>query len=190
MRQILSRREPSISFQELYERRSENSTIEASNKGSRSAFGDIRESLRLLRMNNPTNSNNNTTIETNVRRSENSAIQASNKGSRAGPSFEAIRESLHQLKINKSNSSTIQASNKGSGGGPSFNAICESLHQLKINQSNSNNNHQINNNRGYSYEVLGKKLRMLRPPEGKRGGDWFSLGELNERLMKLKKVEE
>lgn len=44
--------------------------------------------------------------------------------------------------------------------------------------------------RGYSYVELGKKLRMLRPPEGKRGGDWFSLGELNERLMKLREMEE
>ncbi|KAA8541964.1 hypothetical protein F0562_023116 [Nyssa sinensis] len=40
----------------------------------------------------------------------------------------------------------------------------------------------------YSYGELGEKLRMLRP-EGK-GGNWFSLGELNERLMKLREFEE
>ncbi|RWR96571.1 cell wall protein RBR3 isoform X1 [Cinnamomum micranthum f. kanehirae] len=43
----------------------------------------------------------------------------------------------------------------------------------------------------YSYGELGQKLKMLRPAaatEGKK--DWFSLGELNERLMKLREMEE
>lgn len=43
--------------------------------------------------------------------------------------------------------------------------------------------------RTYGYEELGEKLRRLRP-EGKKGEDWFSLGELNERLVKLREVEE
>ena len=46
----------------------------------------------------------------------------------------------------------------------------------------------------YSYGELGEKLRKLRPSvqEGKKGGDalGFSLSELNERLMKLREMEE
>ncbi|TQD95499.1 hypothetical protein C1H46_018911 [Malus baccata] len=40
----------------------------------------------------------------------------------------------------------------------------------------------------YSYAELGEKLRKLRP-DGK-GQNWFSLRELNERLMKLREMEE
>lgn len=40
----------------------------------------------------------------------------------------------------------------------------------------------------YGVEDLGKKLRMLRP-EGK-GKDWFSVRELSERLVRLRKMEE
>ncbi|CAH8382379.1 unnamed protein product [Eruca vesicaria subsp. sativa] len=41
----------------------------------------------------------------------------------------------------------------------------------------------------YKEDELGEKLKMLRP-EGKKEGGWFSLEELNERLVKLRKVEE
>lgn len=40
----------------------------------------------------------------------------------------------------------------------------------------------------YSYGELGKKLKMLRPEA--KGDDWFSLGELNDRLRKLRDMEE
>nr|POE94956.1 hypothetical protein CFP56_59733 [Quercus suber] len=46
----------------------------------------------------------------------------------------------------------------------------------------------------YSYGELGEKLRKLRPSveEGKKEEEtlWFSLSELNERLMKLREMEE
>ncbi|XP_072953647.1 uncharacterized protein [Typha angustifolia] len=43
----------------------------------------------------------------------------------------------------------------------------------------------------YSYEELGEKLRRLRPEDAGTGGkDWFSLEELNERLVKLRELEE
>ncbi|KAF8094515.1 hypothetical protein N665_0360s0019 [Sinapis alba] len=41
----------------------------------------------------------------------------------------------------------------------------------------------------YREDELGEKLRMLRP-EGKKGEGWFSLEELNQRLVKLRQVEE
>ncbi|KAL2504466.1 S15/NS1 [Abeliophyllum distichum] len=39
----------------------------------------------------------------------------------------------------------------------------------------------------YNYNELGEKLKMLRPE--KKKGTWFSLQELNERLMKLREIE-
>lgn len=41
----------------------------------------------------------------------------------------------------------------------------------------------------YREDELGEKLRRLRP-EGKKEEGWFSLEELNERLVKLRQVEE
>ncbi|KAH1113547.1 hypothetical protein J1N35_006925 [Gossypium stocksii] len=41
--------------------------------------------------------------------------------------------------------------------------------------------------RMYGYEELGQRLKELRPPE-KEGG--FSLQELNERLLKLRAIED
>ncbi|KAI9125067.1 hypothetical protein K1719_003683 [Acacia pycnantha] len=40
----------------------------------------------------------------------------------------------------------------------------------------------------YKHEELGEKLRKLRPQA--KGGDWFSLRELNDRLVKLRDIEE
>ncbi|KAL5574505.1 hypothetical protein UlMin_016204 [Ulmus minor] len=40
----------------------------------------------------------------------------------------------------------------------------------------------------YKHEEFGAKLKILRPEE--KGDDWFSLEELNERLMKLREMEE
>ena len=46
----------------------------------------------------------------------------------------------------------------------------------------------------YSHGELGEKLRKLRPfvEEVKKEGEtlWFSLSDLNERLMKLREMEE
>lgn len=42
----------------------------------------------------------------------------------------------------------------------------------------------------YGYEELGEKLQGLRPAKDGRKGEWFSLTELNERLAKLRELEE
>ncbi|KAK3427774.1 hypothetical protein EUGRSUZ_F03943 [Eucalyptus grandis] len=47
--------------------------------------------------------------------------------------------------------------------------------------------------KSYSYTDLGAKLKTLRPESAAKGGDgkgWFSLGELNERLVKLREMED
>ncbi|KAK4269443.1 hypothetical protein QN277_022600 [Acacia crassicarpa] len=40
----------------------------------------------------------------------------------------------------------------------------------------------------YKHEELGEKLKKLRPPA--KGGDGFSLRELNDRLVKLREMDE
>lgn len=40
----------------------------------------------------------------------------------------------------------------------------------------------------YNYSEMGEKLKMLRPD--KKKGKWFSLHELNERLVKLREMDE
>ncbi|KAB1220327.1 hypothetical protein CJ030_MR3G019073 [Morella rubra] len=43
--------------------------------------------------------------------------------------------------------------------------------------------------KNYNVEELGHKLRKL-SPEGKKSGEWwFSLGELSDRLMKLREID-
>ncbi|KAJ0984910.1 hypothetical protein J5N97_003266 [Dioscorea zingiberensis] len=43
----------------------------------------------------------------------------------------------------------------------------------------------------YGYDELGEKLRKLRPDEARNGGTgWFSLQELNERLAKLRELDD
>ncbi|XP_020586118.1 uncharacterized protein LOC110028559 [Phalaenopsis equestris] len=42
----------------------------------------------------------------------------------------------------------------------------------------------------YGYEELGEKLQRLRPEKDGKKGEWFSLTELNERLAKLRELEE
>lgn len=41
----------------------------------------------------------------------------------------------------------------------------------------------------YREDELGEKLKMLRP-EGKKEEGWFSLEELNQRLVQLRQVDE
>lgn len=42
----------------------------------------------------------------------------------------------------------------------------------------------------YSAKELGEKLRSLRPEKKGDNKDWFSLEELNQRLVKLREMEE
>ncbi|KAI8544233.1 hypothetical protein RHMOL_Rhmol08G0280000 [Rhododendron molle] len=157
---------PPISFQELYRRRSENSTIQASNKGSggRPSFDAIRESLRQLKINKSDSSNNNNQINYN----------------RDPMSLKTLTQDLNLRPDGPNN--VIGGTDQRLPA-----SVFGKEMREKERESPAMRRKFV---RGYSYEELGKKLRMLRPPEGKRGEDWFSLGELNERLMKLREVEE
>ncbi|KAG8388247.1 hypothetical protein BUALT_Bualt02G0105900 [Buddleja alternifolia] len=119
--------------------------------------------------------------------------------------FDAIRESLRQL---KSTSPAAARNRNDSSGKPidpvSLSRFKETL-KMKV-ESNANlgsgiftggseRHRNVDDNVGrtnflrmYNHQDLGKKLKMLRPE--KKKGQWFSLQELNERLAKLREIEE
>lgn len=116
-------------------------------------------------------------------------------------SFDAIRESLKKIKSN-----TNVQSDRKSADPMSLSALTNSL-KLKPNVIGGTDTLPIsifgkkgrNEEEGsnamktdfvklYDHAELGEKLRRLRPEA--KGDSWFSLKELNERLMKLREMEE
>ncbi|KAL0415398.1 UNVERIFIED_CONTAM: 30S ribosomal protein S15 [Sesamum latifolium] len=136
----------------------------------------------------------------------------------SGPSYDAIRESLRQLRANSALAKN-QSDSRGKTSDPlSLARFKESL-KLKPDQNGNLESPMIiggtsglpaffgkekggseDDNVGsaaakrtgfvkmYDYSELGTKLKMLRPE--KKKGKWFSLNELNERLAKLREIEE
>ncbi|KAE7997259.1 hypothetical protein FH972_001907 [Carpinus fangiana] len=145
---------------------------------------------------------------------ENSANAESDPGKVGGRlSFEAIRESMRQL---RSSSSPGTAQNEGRSAHPmslseyknSFNLkpstesgpviggtgmLPASVFGKERERKGSKGETMATNTnfvRMYTFEQLGKKLRELRPEGKKEKEASFSLGELNERLIKLREMEE
>ncbi|KAL0354851.1 UNVERIFIED_CONTAM: 30S ribosomal protein S15 [Sesamum radiatum] len=136
----------------------------------------------------------------------------------SSPSYDAIRESLRQLRANSALAKN-QSDSRGKTSDPlSLARFKESL-KLKPDQNGNLDSPMIiggtsglpaffgkekggseDDNVGstaakrtgfvkmYDYSELGTKLKMLRPE--KKKGKWFSLNELNERLAKLREIEE
>ncbi|EEF31913.1 uncharacterized protein LOC8283083 [Ricinus communis] len=161
-----------ISFQDLYKRnmigKSENfsGSDNGSNKSNKPASGRfsmdaIRESLRQMK------SNANTKID-GSRRNDGDAM-----------SFSGSRSSLKLSKEIESLKSSVVG---GSGGMPSLVSVNK--------QRNVQGGMSTEFRKAYSYGELGEKLMSLRSEvkEGEKG--WFSLEELNERLRKLREIEE
>ncbi|KAH7866742.1 hypothetical protein Vadar_024345 [Vaccinium darrowii] len=144
------------------------------------------------------------------RRSENSAIEASNEGRGGGNrSFDAIRESLRQMKPKQAANNTNQATNNNDPlsllrfkdilkmkpvdpNGGTDNQLPDKVFGKEMREKKEKKENEWSARteflRNYTFDELGQKLRKLRP-EGKKG-EWFSFGELNERLMKLRELEE
>ncbi|TKY48512.1 hypothetical protein E2542_SST25931 [Spatholobus suberectus] len=95
--------------------------------------------------------------------------------------LEAFRESLLNVKANAQTSPLRPRPSLIGGTGP----LPESVFGKEMRKGGSATTAFL---KTYGVEDLGKKLRMLRP-EGK-GKDWFSIGELSERLVRLRKMEE
>ncbi|KAM1017302.1 hypothetical protein ACFX13_047628 [Malus domestica] len=76
----------------------------------------------------------------------------------------------------------------GGIGTPLPSSIFDKELRKEKNAENGSNEMKTDFVKMYSYAELGEKLRKLRP-DGK-GQNWFSLRELNKRLVKLREMEE
>ncbi|KAK4858039.1 hypothetical protein QYF36_010016 [Acer negundo] len=164
-----------ISFQELYKRNqslSENQSNEMKPAIGKLSFEAIRESLRQMKSNTNTNSNNN---RSNM-----------NAGNNA--------DSLSKLAFKNSLKPMTQDGVSGSRviGGTQELPVSVFGREMKEGRKGGEKQREGMNTefvKMYSYVELGEKLRQLRPAK-KSGGGGFSLEELNERLMRLREMEE
>ncbi|XP_062092600.1 uncharacterized protein LOC133798363 [Humulus lupulus] len=155
-----------ISFQELYKRnvlgKAEGANVEqVGDGGDRLSFKAISQSLKQIR--SPVNG------------------QQDARNRRDPMSLSAYKNSL-RLKPTDSPQRTVI------GGTDTFpgSVFAKEMRERKDGDSSKVMKTEFFKN--YSCKELGEKLRMLRP-EAKEGG-WFSLAELNDRLMKLREFEE
>ncbi|TXG46796.1 hypothetical protein EZV62_026090 [Acer yangbiense] len=165
-----------ISFQELYKRNqtlSENQSNEMKPAVGKLSFEAIRESLRQMKSNTNTNSNNN----------NRSNMNAGNNS-----------DSLSKLAFKNSLKPMTQDGVSGSRviGGTQELPVSVFGREMKEGRKGGEKERKGMNTefvKMYSYVELGEKLRQLRPAK-KSGGGGFSLEELNERLMRLREMEE
>ncbi|XVE89184.1 hypothetical protein DITRI_Ditri19aG0130400 [Diplodiscus trichospermus] len=164
-----SQSQPRISFQELYKQNvlakqgESNESPESSSPGGKLSFDAIRASLRQMKSNSGPN---------NVER-------------KAG-SFFSLSEFKDSLKLKPSNENVVQSVIGGSSSELPTSVFGREMKEMTKGQEAVMKTQFI---RLYGYSELGQKLKQLRPE--KEGGEgWFSLQELNERLMKLREMEE
>ncbi|XP_059638618.1 uncharacterized protein LOC132280877 [Cornus florida] len=157
-----------VSFQELYKRNvistGEGSNAAEANKDTKLSFQAIRESMRQIRSNTPK--------------------QQGNGGVRLNDpmSLSNFKEVLNT----KSGDPNANKSKTAFGGNDLPLSVFGREMNAKMNLESAVMKTEFV--KMYDYDELGKKLRMLRPATN--GGNWFSFGELNQRLMKLREIEE
>ncbi|CAK9169745.1 unnamed protein product [Ilex paraguariensis] len=161
-----------ISFQELYKRNviskgEDSNTNEASKGGGKLSFDAIRESLRHLRSQKNQGSGGNTTNDP-------MSLSRFKESFKLRPVDPSVKESPVVI--------------GGSDRLPSS-VFGKEMREKKETEVTAMTTEFL---RMYSYGDLGQKLRMLRPEVAKKETqkNWFSLAELNERLMKLREIEE
>ncbi|KAL0319093.1 UNVERIFIED_CONTAM: 30S ribosomal protein S15 [Sesamum angustifolium] len=166
-----------ISLQELYQRnvisKNDDSAASSDSPAGKSPSGPsydaIRQSLRQLRANSALAKN-----------------QSDSRGKTSDPlSLARFKESL-KLKPDQDGNLESPMIIGGTSGLPSF------FGKEKDGSEDDNVSSTAAKRTGfvkmYDYSELGTKLKMLRPE--KKKGKWFSLNELNERLAKLREIEE
>ncbi|XP_027168355.1 golgin subfamily A member 2 [Coffea eugenioides] len=160
----------SISFQELYQRglasKGQESAPGASEAVVKDSFRTIRDSLNQLK---PSSTNQS---------------QGGGRTNNAMP-ISRWKESLTTRPLDPSLPSLHQRGIEGSDHLP------PSIFRREMNEVDAEDGTQFQTEfvRIYSTRELGEKLRALRP-ERRDKKDWFSLEELSERLVKLRKMEE
>ncbi|XWS11729.1 hypothetical protein CRYUN_Cryun37aG0024700 [Craigia yunnanensis] len=156
-----SQSQPRISFQELYKR----NVLEKQGESNESplSFDAIRDSLRQMKSNSGAN---------NVDRRPGSFL-----------SFSKFKDSL---KFEPSDANVVPPVIGGS-----LSELPTSVFGREMKEMTKGGEAAMKTEfiKMYDYAELGQKLKELRP-EMKREEGWFSLQELNERLMKLREMEE
>ncbi|KAK2644683.1 hypothetical protein Ddye_019878 [Dipteronia dyeriana] len=168
-----------ISFQELFKRHqspSENQSNEMKPATGKRSFEAIRESLRQMKSNTNTNSN---------------YINRSNMN--AGNNADSLSKSAFENRLNSMTLDGVSGSRVI--GGTQELPVSVFGREMKEGRKGGEKERagmKTEFVKMYSYVELGEKLRQLRPPKGtkKSGGGGFSLEELNERLMRLREMEE
>ncbi|XP_057968446.1 uncharacterized protein LOC131157977 [Malania oleifera] len=155
---------PQISFQEMYKRNvaGKSDVTGPADKGGRLSFEAVMESVRQLR-------------STSV------AVGADKSKGTDPMSLSAFKDSL-KLRPVYQQSRVI-------GGGPDKLPASVFGKELKEKEAGADGtSRRTEFVRPYSLEELGMKLRKLRPEA--KGENWFSLGELNDRVMRLMEIED
>ncbi|XVF74820.1 hypothetical protein PTKIN_Ptkin13bG0141600 [Pterospermum kingtungense] len=164
-----SQSQPHVSFQELYKRNvlakqgESNESTDGSGPGGKPSFDAIRNSLSLMK---PTSGANN--------------VQ------RKPGSFQSLSEFKNNLKLKPSDPNVVRPMIGGSS-----NELPKWIFGKEMKERSKGGEASMNTQfvKTYGYAELGQKLKELRP-KTKGGEGWFSLQELNERLMKLREMEE
>lgn len=153
---------PPISFQEIY-KRNVIPNNEAAQRGKPS-FDAIRESLRQMRPSPPTKDG-----------------QANEQ--RNSLSLSAFKDALRIRPVDPS-ADKSSAVIGGSRDALPMAIFGKDMKKRKEEESAATRTEFV---RTYSYQELGQKLSILRPET--RGENWFSVSELNERLVKLREMD-
>ncbi|XP_022722739.1 uncharacterized protein LOC111279933 [Durio zibethinus] len=164
-----SQSQPRISFQELYKRNVlakqgvSNESPDSSSPGGKLSFDAIRNSLRQMRSNSEAN---------NVERKPGS--------------FLSLSEFKDSLKSKPSDDNVVRPVIGGSSSELPTSVFGREMKEMTKGRQAAMKTDFV---KMYGYTELGLKLKELRP-KAKGGEGWFSLRELNERLMKLREMEE
>lgn len=159
-----SQGQPPVSFQELYKKMSENA---AQSGGSADKATSPRFALDSIRQRLQSNS----PVTDNSKRQRQSSL-----------SLSKLKETLNLKPTEGSNAAGSRVIG-GMGEGLPHTVFGKELREKKV----EDDNELV---KDYSKNDLGEKLRQLRPDGVKQGKDWFSLSELNERLIKLRELDQ
>ncbi|KAJ8504362.1 hypothetical protein OPV22_005248 [Ensete ventricosum] len=167
---------PPISFQELFKHNvlgKAGGGVEAGEKGEKGeklSFDSIRESLRQFRSSSR----------------EHMGLRGRDGPSRSSFSLETFQDSFRSRMGGTEKSPSIL-------GGENLpdSIFGKELREKEAGEWEQKKVLKTDFVKMYSYNELGEKLRKLRPEDAaKANKDWFTLTELNERLAKLREMEE
>ncbi|XWS19132.1 hypothetical protein CRYUN_Cryun32bG0105400 [Craigia yunnanensis] len=160
---------PRISFQELYKRNVlakqgvSNESPDSSGPGEKLPFNAIRDSLRQMKSNS-----------------------GANNLERKRGLFFSLSEFKDSLKLKPQDDNVVSPVIGGSSSELPTSVFGREMKEMTKRGEAAMKTEFV---KMYDYPELGQKLKELRP-DRKGGEGWFSLQELNERLMKLREMEE